>query len=609
MKKSAQLEKNAALRQRRAGTSRQQQPHASVLPSREKGRLAEKDGMREEVARLRDEAAGLRAKRDWLREERERLFPHSAAPADNLDLESKDLAHTFSQLQSSCLRYAHLFDGAPVGDAILSSNGRIQEINHTGAQMLGMHRAHLMGQFLSGFVLREDYPKILRHLRSCQAGQTRVHAELRLKRRGGPPLPVELISVPFRDPRDNYTYFRTAIIDITPRRRAESAVDRVQQDYQTLINSIEGLVWEGRAQDGSLPWRFTFVSNQAEQLLGYSAQRWLLEPEFWENHLHPADRSKAIEARAHALSNGKNHLLEYRMIDAQRRTIWVRDSVTVQTEPGQVKLRGLLINISELKEMEESLRRAHEQLEVRVEHRTAALARTCIELQHEINERKRLEHELLELTDHGRRQQGVDVHGEVGQSLAGIALMLKGLEEKLEETSPKEANLAERIQFLVDQTMAQTRDPVQELGSFRRREETLPEALKGLAARAETAFEVPCRLKPNGQIPPIDSDVIIQFYNIAQEAIVNAVKFAEAGRVVLSLTGKGGRLVLTVQHDGHPFPTPLHHSLELGLKIMTYRAKLIGAALQVSEKGDQGPVVTCVFPAKGKKRESVVSGQ
>ena len=69
------------------------------------------------------------------------------------------------------------------------------------------------------------------------------------------------------------------------------------------------------------------------------------------------------------------------------------------------------------------------------------------------------------------------------------------------------------------------------------------------------------------------------------------------------------RLVLTVQNNGHPFPTPLHHSLELGLKIMNYRAKLIGAALRVSEKGDQGPMVTCVFPGKVRKRDSVISNQ
>jgi len=76
-----------------------------------------------------------------------------------------------------------------------------------------------------------------------------------------------------------------------------------------------------------------------------------------------------------------------------------------------------------------------------------------------------------------------------------------------------------------------------------------------------------------------------------------------------SLASTGGRLVLTVQNNGHPFPTPLHHSLELGLKIMNYRAKLIGAALRVSEKGDQGPMVTCVFPGKVRKRDSVISNQ
>src|SRR5207247_1659304 len=157
----------------------------------------------------------------------------------------------------------------------------------------------------------------------------------------------------------------------------------------------------------------------AGKLLGYPVERWLMEPEFWEHRLHPQDRDRVVAARAQALAQGKDHVLEYRLVDHVRRPIWVRDSVTVSAAAGgQLRLHGLLINITELKEMEGALRDSNVQLELRVQQRTAALANACVELHEEIRERKRLEKELLALTDIGRHQQGVDVHGDVGQSLA-----------------------------------------------------------------------------------------------------------------------------------------------------------------------------------------------
>src|SRR5205814_1878037 len=153
-------------------------------------------------------------------------------------------------------------------------------------------------------------------------------------------------SAPFENPVLGVTQYRTAIIDITARRQAEEALQRIQENYQNLVDSIQGVVWEARAQPG--PWRFIYVSKQARQLLGYPSQRWLADADFWEHRLHPADRSWVLSARARAVSAGKDHMLEYRLIDAERRTIWVRDSVTIEQAGGQVRLKGILINITEL---------------------------------------------------------------------------------------------------------------------------------------------------------------------------------------------------------------------------------------------------------------------
>ncbi|MGH9971416.1 MAG: PAS domain-containing protein [Pyrinomonadaceae bacterium] len=69
-----------------------------------------------------------------------------------------------------------------------------------------------------------------------------------------------------------------------------------QQQYESLVQSIDGIVWEADART----FRFSFVSKQAERILGYPVEQWLKEPNFWADHLHPQDRSWAVDFCVHA---------------------------------------------------------------------------------------------------------------------------------------------------------------------------------------------------------------------------------------------------------------------------------------------------------------------
>jgi len=530
-----------------------------------------------------------------------RLKSRKSGPADlALLAREKDLA-ILGEPRGADFHRTGLMGAAPVGYVVLDSTGKIEEMNAAWVQLMGTHSPQASRQYMANCVVREDAGRFLSHLRRCRALKQKTTTELKLRQKTGPSLAVEFISVAVEDPKDKSVRYPTAIVDLTHRRQTEAALSLVQQDHQALIDSIQGLVWEGREQGGA--WRFTFVSKQTEKLLGYPAQRWLMESDFWEHRIHAEDRADTLAARAEALSEGKDHVLEYRLLDARGQVIWVRDSVNVRKSTDGYKLHGILIPITELKQMESALRQVNNELETRVEQRTAALARTCLELHDEFKERKRLEEELLRLTEAGRRQQGVDVHGEVGQSLAGIAMMIKSLGAKLERISPSEAVQAERIHSLVDQTMASVHDPALDLVSFGIKENTLPRALEGLAARVQVLFNIPCRFQRHSAIPVIPLDVFEQVYHISLEAVVDAIKFSEAKRVDISLTQKGGEVVLTVQHDGHPFPTPLHPSLDLGLKLMHYRAKLIGASLQIDDRARNRPLLRCVLPGSPRKKE------
>src|SRR5256714_8412923 len=107
---------------------------------------------------------------------------------------------------------------------------------------------------------------------------------------------------------------------------------------------------------------------------------------------------------------------------------------------------------------------------MRVHHRTADLKTANAKLQDAIGDRKRLEHELLEITEKERRRIGLDLHDDLGQKLSGIALMLKGLELKLAKLDANIANDAAKIHTLVQQAMNHASDLAHDLATLDRKE-------------------------------------------------------------------------------------------------------------------------------------------
>ena len=252
---------------------------------------------------------------------------------------------------------------------------------------------------------------------------------------------------------------------------------------------------------------------------------------------------------------------------------------------------------------EEALRRAHDELEIRVQQRTAELKAANAKLHNSIAERNRLETELLEITEKERRRIGLDLHDDLGQKLSGIALMTKGLELKLARQKAAESEDVARIHALIQQTMSHASDLAHDLATLDFAERVLPSALDQLAGRARDLFSISCRFKSAASVPALEPGVVSQVYKIAQEALTNAIKHGKAKRVSIGLSNGEDKLTLTVQNDGLPFPDLRSHSTGMGLRIMNYRASLIGASLDIRAKNRHGTVVTCSLPIEGKKPE------
>ncbi len=209
--------------------------------------------------------------------------------------------------------------------------------------------------------------------------------------------------------------------------------------------------------------------------------------------------------------------------------------------------------------------------------------------------RRRLEQELLEVSEGERQRIAHDLHDVLGQQLTGIAMLARSLAGKLSadgrEESREAAELGELAQDAIAQTVALARglDPLADCG------EDLPTALAGLARASERRLKIRCRVVRRGVVPDLSGPIASHLYRIVQEALTNAVRHGGARGVEIGIRGGDGCLALEVVDDGKGAPEPIVAGQ--GLRIMHYRAAAIGASLEVGpDPGGSGLRVRCVLP-------------
>ncbi len=280
-----------------------------------------------------------------------------------------------------------------------------------------------------------------------------------------------------------------------------------------------------------------------------------------------------------------------------------RDGTLFQAElaVSEVRLVGRRIfvvvvrDITERKRVEEELQRARAGLERRVAERTAELTEANERLKRGIAERKRLESEILETGQREQQRIGRDLHDTVGQHLTGIAFLAKVLERRLTERGVPEAAKASRIAEMVSETIAQARALSRGLCPVDLAADGLMTALREYAANVESLFDIACDFKCDEPVLVHNEAVATHLYRVAQEAVSNAVKHGRARGIEIGMAANEGRPVLTVKDDGVGLPADAGGSPGMGMRIMRYRAGMIGADLDIRRHPDGGTIVECSF--------------
>ncbi len=210
----------------------------------------------------------------------------------------------------------------------------------------------------------------------------------------------------------------------------------------------------------------------------------------------------------------------------------------------------------------------------------------------DITEHRRLEQEVLRISEHERHRIGQDLHDGLGQMLTGITLINKNIAASLEEEEHPLAKDVNEITGLLKEADEYARGLSRNLIPVELDSSGLTAALKRLSANVEKLFNITCTLKNIENIHFEDPTSLTHLYRIVQEATSNAVKHGNATKVVISMHDDVSKLIIKIEDNGTGFSPDWDQQKGLGVRIMQFRARLIGANFEIGESYMDGAAIT-----------------
>lgn len=225
-----------------------------------------------------------------------------------------------------------------------------------------------------------------------------------------------------------------------------------------------------------------------------------------------------------------------------------------------------------------------------------ARGRGAIFFSHDVTEQKVLEKELLKISDEEQQRLGRDLHDGLGQHLTGIALLASTLQSRLRNHNLPEADQAKVITEHVQEAIAQTRALSQGLCPVQLEKYGLQTALEGLVHNINVLYQIECLYECDEEATIHETRVAIHLYRIAQEAINNALKHGHATRIKVALQVGRAQNRLVVEDNGTGFTQDESKRESMGLRLMQYRAGMIGGNLTIKSEEGLGTRIECTFP-------------
>jgi PAS domain S-box-containing protein len=454
-------------------------------------------------------------------------------------------------LSDSTERLRAILNTAVEGIVTIDHRGLIESVNPAAERIFGYEAAELIGKNVNLLIPPPDHAVhdgyLSNYLRTGLARIIGIGREVSGQRKDGSLFPMELSVNEVK--LKNRRLFTGFIRDITARKESEKSL----LHYAALVEFSDDAII-GKTLEGYV----TSWNRGAETIFGYTRS------EMVGKHISlliPDDRKGEEPVILDKIRNGQSvdhfetirRRKDGRIIDVSITISPIRDAT------------GTVVGASKL-------------------------AR-------DITSRKQLEREILEVSDREQRRIGHDLHDGLCQHLAGIEMMSQVLETKLAPKHKAGATRAAEIARHVRDAIGQTRALARGLSPVTLESEGLASALHEHAMTMERMFGVNCHFDYDTEVVISDHAMATHLFRLAQEAVSNALKHGKATEISIHLRADPGWIYLGVSDNGSGFSvdqTP--PSTGMGLRIMKFRAGMIGGTLTIERNAQGGVVVICSAP-------------
>jgi PAS domain S-box-containing protein len=216
----------------------------------------------------------------------------------------------------------------------------------------------------------------------------------------------------------------------------------------------------------------------------------------------------------------------------------------------------------------------------------------------DITRRKKLEQEILEISEREQRRFGHDMHDGLGQRLTGLEMLSHALADDLKGHAPALTKQARRLNHELRETVTQVRLISHRLAPVPLEGEGLMRGLMELATSTSRIPKVACAFTCDPPVCIQDVATATHLYRIAQEAVNNALKHGRARKIDITLTERAEGVELIVENNGRPLAASKPLNSGMGLNVMRYRAEMIGARLSIDSGKRKGVRVICTLRRK-----------
>ena len=317
----------------------------------------------------------------------------------------------------------------------------------------------------------------------------------------------------------------------------------------------------------SLAGGLVYVNERWRQMAGLAESAPLAAR--WTEPFHPDDREVVAAEWARATAEQRTCSVEARFRHPGGRTVWVLGQVAPERDAlgATAGYVGAIVDMTEL---------------------------------------RRLEREVLEISDRERARIGQDLHDDLCQQLVAIQYSAAALTRELPAVDPGLCARSAELVEMLKAAVVDARQMARRIFPVNLDQAGLMSALLELTERSSRYFGIVCRFDCPEPVLLEENSTGTHLFRIAQEALSNAVRHGHATEITIGFAAEDHTLALTIHDNGVGLSQSASDPAGMGMHIMKYRAQMIGASLVIGSRPGGGTVVRCLLRQGGGRLRSLV---